>query len=308
MCEQADDDVWVYPGGVALHLKAAQKEVLRVTAHRPLIFWGAFEGYHYDAARHRSAGFDGSILSKPAWKASCAVRRTGRCGYELCGTEAGRPRSNRTLHGPFPFAKGPLYFVSSPLIAQLTASEWLTRDLAQTLEPRESDRRATAEMPFEDVYTGMALARIATGGGLAYVHIGTSQSVLYADGWGMRLRPSTVVWHMRTDRPVRIRFAQHWAERRHCDPRPAQIDCRRRAAISSCSNASWLRCVNSEAAYNRSGCSTRAVELKKAAQAWESAAAQVTARAAIHNGHQHERRRQPRMQPRPVDSDRTRET
>ena len=66
----------------------------------------------------------------------------------------------------------------------------------------------------------MALATVPRGDGLALVHIGapSKKDPVVSDGYGLKLMPSTIMWHMRTDLPARIGFAHHWAETQahHC--------------------------------------------------------------------------------------------
>ena len=127
--------------------------------------------------------------------------------------------------GPFPFARGPAYFLSTELVEALLADAWLAADLNETiasllqLDARRRDRatarHARVSMVWEDVYTGRALTRVAAAGpGLALVENGFGNgapSPTYSDGWGMQLAPSTLIWHPRTKlRPYRVAFAHHW--------------------------------------------------------------------------------------------------
>lgn len=133
-------------------------------------------------------------------------------------------------------------------------------------------------IPYEDVYTGYALARVATGGGLALVESGLGNgraSPTYSDGYGMQLAPSTLYWHMRTNVPYRIAYAHAWlhGEGRHCHLPPAasSVKCRRaeRSKTHSCADGTWMRCALAGLhAYQVANCSTQLVELKHAAKAW----------------------------------------
>ena len=92
--------------------------------------------------------------------------------------------------------------------------------------------------------------------------------------WGMRMRRSSLVYHVRAGATHRIGFAQHWAVERgeHCDPTPApRVSCTYRSAFQSCSGASWLRCTNDLHAYAASNCSLDKRELKREAASWHAA-------------------------------------
>lgn len=277
---KADDDVYIHLIGTMNHLAAAQRAVAEAYGHaEPRIYWGAFEAYHYEEADMRPVRFQQD--------------RPGKC-FRRQHNESGM------LHGPFAFARGPLYFLSASLITTLLSDAWVNADLNRTLaalarldsvrERRRSRRRgASAALPsmvWEDVYTGYLLSKVIapTPPTLALVEHGVGNggaNPVYSDGFGMQLAPSTLIWHMRNKHRTahRIAFAHHWLEEsgRHCLPPPSSWPWVRcgylrlasgRGMSTSCSGARWLRCTTRRDAYGPAACSGSLTELKHAADAW----------------------------------------
>ena len=212
------------------------------------------------------------------------------------------------MHGPFPFARGPLYFLSAALVGQLLGDAWVSADFNRTLSAlaqhdelrRQQRRRMRARgaadhtspppvvdapsMVWEDVYTGYLLSRVINATDqprLALVENGVGNggaNPVYTDGWGMQLAPTTLIWHMRTKRRAahRVAYAHHWleVERRHCMPPPSSgplVRCgwhTARAMTTACTGARWLRCTSRRESFAASNCSTALTELKRAAGAW----------------------------------------
>jgi hypothetical protein len=181
------------------------------------------------------------------------------------------------------FAKGPLFFVSARLIAELLGTAWLAADVDAALAGAAP---AASAIPYEDIYVGMALARVARGEGLALVESGLGlgrPSPTYSDGYGMQLAPSTLYWHMRTNVPHRLAFAHHWAsvQGHHCHlpsgtGAPPAVICKRasRSRTHSCAGGLWTRCyLAGMYAYRAANCSTQLTELKRRAEAWRRARA-----------------------------------
>ena len=84
-----------------------------------------------------------------------------------------------------------------------------------TLDAADVATNLSTTLPWEDVYTGLALSEAAHGADLAYVHVGCE---VYSDEWGFFAAPSTLIWHMRSKIASRIRELQAWSEARHCAP------------------------------------------------------------------------------------------
>lgn len=271
---KADDDTYLHLTGILHHLFAAESAVRNATSIiNPSIYYGAFEAYSFDERNRKLLHFRQDSPGK-------------------CEMHAARYDGQDTLErGPFPFARGPFYFVSARLVQTLLQSEWFQSDLNQTLSTlasvddakrRKNKNNLRDAMVWEDVYTGYALSKVATGPGLALVENGFGNgaaSPTYSDGWGMQLAPSTLVWHQRTKKRTAYppAFAHHWKEEQpsanhHCEP-PASTWVRcgwntRRASTTSCNGARWLRCTSRREAYVAANCSTNLFELKRVAAKW----------------------------------------
>lgn len=136
---KADDDIYCHVTGVAAHLRQSLLTVREATrSQTPRIYWGAFEQFSFDEGRHTPLNFQQD--------------RPSRC-------KARRMNGSSTVFGPFPFAKGPLYFVSSSLVEELLASPWLQTDLNATVLSIAEEGRGEREAAHDDVEGALAGAR-----------------------------------------------------------------------------------------------------------------------------------------------------
>ena len=104
----------------------------------------------------------------------------------------------------------------------MATSGAIAREAAATLATADVDRGRWASKPWEDVFTGLALARTAQGGGVATVGgvivIGKLATVnigwdVFHENWGFKLAPSTILMHLKTKDDKRIEEAHRWARR-----------------------------------------------------------------------------------------------
>ena len=154
--------------------------------------------------------------------------------------------------GPYPFAKGPLYFLDASLAAQLAADRRLAHHARAALRSANDSRREPT-WPWEDIYTGLALANLATGAGLAAVHIGSSAFLESFSnpnrGDGLVMRRSALLWHDRAKKAPHIVKAEAWAAARPCatadgtGARGGAVSLSCRDTYRSCSGARWLQCA-----------------------------------------------------------------
>ena len=138
--------------------------------------------------------------------------------------------------GPFHFTRGPAYFVGAGIVRQLLDDVILQAHMRATLDAADVATNLSTTLPWEDVYTGLALSEAAHGADLAYVHVGCE---VYCDEWGFFAAPSTLIWHMRSKIASRIRELQAWSEARHCAP-PGRLECG--DDWSGCNGQRWRRC------------------------------------------------------------------
>lgn len=180
------------------------------------------------------------------------------------------------------FPKGPLYLLTTSLALELLSSAWLARHLNATLESAANERQGERIIPWEDVYTGLALARVVRAQGGASSTFTPDLAIVDAqpvvsDSYGVMVKPSTIVWHMHhTYQPSRIAFVHDWLEvhKRACAAemlagavhcRPNATECGRHHGVcvtQSCARATWLFCVHRPR--SSSNCSRApAVDLKR---------------------------------------------
>ena len=222
--------VWLYLPGIAAHVLASLA-ALRTDGRVPHIYWGQHETYSWNTTDHLPVGF--------------AHR------YDRSRT-GGRPavcRNSAELTGTFSFAKGPLFLISASMVSDLIRDRAVQDEARAALAAAATRNlsRTYRVMPFEDAFSGYALATSARGSArarLVTVHTGWTVT---AEGWGFQLAPSTLVWHMKLkSQPQRIVQADDWAAGHHCDLLPASLQCH---PYDACNGARWTRC---EAVYRTS--------------------------------------------------------
>jgi len=146
-----------------------------------------------------------------------------------------------------------MYFVSRALVAQLNADAALQRHASDTVRSA-NDSRAERFLPWEDVFTGMALAQSASGGALASVHLHMAR---YAEGWQFASTPSVLLWHMKIKTPHRIVDVERWSSQQQpCMPSAVALTCGN--TFTSCNGGTWLRCMSM---HNKTTCATKRVRL-----------------------------------------------
>lgn len=207
---KADDDAWVHLPSVALSVRSTLQAIgSQQVGAAERLYWGQFESYCWHAGFHRPVAFGGlrfTFRRLPAGAGPshgrlewCLRRREPDLARRvkprrplpsdastdtwprdylaqwwkepqwLNGTLADRP-----VIGPFPFAKGPLYLLSTPLASAVLADRWVRAHAEATLASAGGDEAVRAEetWPWEDVFLGMALAMTAATSGLVVVEAG----------------------------------------------------------------------------------------------------------------------------------------
>lgn len=272
---KADDDVWIDLAGVAAHLHSVQA-ALRELHASPRIYWGLMEGFSWLTDAKQPVG----------WSYGYRVHSPGpRCSYAQVPRD-GNETGTHEKAGPFWFAKGPLFFLSSSLVRELLEAGMRTTVEDFLTSPKY--RRQTQHPPWEDAFTGFMLATAAhaetkvrarrqsafvrehpqdsmqhphRGSGLFAVHLGRAA---FAEAWGAYLqerflRDTVVVFHDNFKWPERIDVIHLWSKIHRCralTPSTLQLTCDQSASTRyiSCTNASWTRCAVSEQSYTTVGC------------------------------------------------------
>ena len=218
---KADDDTWIELRATASHLRGSLQWLhkLNPMAGPPQMLWGIIETYGWNTSSQRPKGFGYKFGSAPS----------------TCSDSA-------SFLYPVHFAKGPIYFVSRRLVGELTASESVRTEAARAIASS-----AEHGVPWEDVFTGMALARVARLDNettFAYVHAGAA---VFGEATGRAysrggFKRTTIAWHDKnTARTARY---HSWAAQAHCYTHASDVklNCQTKQ-WTSCGGARWYRCL-----------------------------------------------------------------
>ena len=146
---KADDDVLIMLPGIASHLRGSLYELRRLGGAPAHMLWGLQESYHWDRTTHRPDGFDDAY----AYKRDCMEQNP-------------QLKKTRPL-GPFNFAKGACFFLSTPLAGQLAFSPAFEAEVFAAMDASEDTSASMAAalarlenpeaLPWEDVLLGWGL-------------------------------------------------------------------------------------------------------------------------------------------------------
>jgi len=250
MIGKADDDIWLQPEGVVMHLHLSLKalQLQYPSSQPPLLYWGFMQSYHWhEKLRLPVPPFNANGYGYHRKPQPCSLYTPK--GYKVNRTQA----SDYRMWGPFPFAIGGAFFLSSALVRQLVAATTLQTLLAEAIDDASlKDRNKALKrlrlargsiIPWDDVWVGLALTRIVenTTQLLAAVHIGDAQ---FSDGWTRGLRRSTLVFHAggkwRSSAMKQTTWMHRWATAQHCNV-PMALRCKR-TRYDSCTHARWRLC------------------------------------------------------------------
>ena len=163
--------------------------------------------------------------------------------------------------GPLPYAKGPLYFMSRELAAQLSADVALRREAGATISSARNTTYREPLWPWEDIFTGLALTQVARSPQptqpLVAVHIGGDaflESFSLGRGRQLVLKETMLLWHDRAKLTTQMRTAFEWAHVHGCNTSSLRLTC---SEATSCAGAEWWFCSahHKDTSYERPGCS-----------------------------------------------------
>ena len=142
--------------------------------------------------------------------------------------------------GPFPYAKGPLYFLSRDVVERLVKEQQpLLERALPTAGVRAGVGRSAGKAIWEDVWLGYALGQLDPPPELGIVAIDWS---LFFENWGIGIRPASLVWHAKVKHAGRLELLQRWSEKHHCmRRRPQNLTCHN--AGRSCTGGLWRMCL-----------------------------------------------------------------
>lgn len=180
--------------------------------------------------------------------------------FERSGCYAADEQPNlehRGVAGPFPYAKGPLYFLSRDIVERLVKEQQpLLERALPTAGVRAGTGRATTKAIWEDVWLGYALSQLDPPPDLGIVGIDWS---LFFENWGIGIRPASLVWHAKVKSSGRLELLQRWSEKHHCMRQRLELKCE--FAGRSCTGGLWRMCVESNVP-SEHNCSDTQVDLK----------------------------------------------
>jgi hypothetical protein len=156
--------------------------------------------------------------------------------------------------GPFPYAKGPLYFLSGDVVERLVKEQ---KPLLERALPTAGVRALRSKAIWEDVWLGYALGQLDPPPDLGIVAIDWS---LFFENWGLGIRPASLVWHAKLKQASRLELLTRWSEKHHCMRRRAQnLTCD--YAGRSCAGGLWRVCRENNVP-SEHNCSDTQVDLK----------------------------------------------
>ena len=178
---KAEDDVFIHAASVARSLASA------ASLHD--LYWGTFEVYHWSTAGHLPVQWREEV-------SNCTSRGNG---------------SQDGIWGPFPFAKGPLFFLSASLVRRVLNSPTVRSEAAAAID----NAGDTKPIPYEDVFTGFAVA-VAASQPVSLINNPDGRGY-YDGGIQLKVSPTAVVVHYSKVKSARVlRSAHAWAASNHC--------------------------------------------------------------------------------------------
>jgi hypothetical protein len=115
-------DIWLQPEGVVMHLHLSLKalQLQYPSSQPPLLYWGFMQSYHWhEKLRLPVPPFNANGYGYHRKPQPCSLYTPK--GYKVNRTQA----SDYRMWGPFPFAIGGAFFLSSALVRQLVAATTL---------------------------------------------------------------------------------------------------------------------------------------------------------------------------------------
>jgi hypothetical protein len=255
MIGHAEDDTYLHLSGIVSHLRHTAS-IPRDSEGRARILWGTFEIFHWNENLHLPEKYWNRYEAETLFSEPCHRRTIEHLG----------PYFNHTVVGPFCFAKGPLYFLSSALAREVAAHRAVGREARAVIE-RGDDAPGgyVGTNAYEDAFVGYSVAQLADSGEpLHYVSTPSGAFMNSGAAAGLRLSAPAVAVHLYAKRPKFwkfIRLAHEWKLRNHCG-RPQKLQRHRKNLVGVvCGGARWQAWNYEETAEASEPCSNQAVEL-----------------------------------------------
>ena len=220
------------------------------------ILWGALEIFNWNENLHLPDKYWKPFSSEAMVDEPCRRRIREHLG----------PYVNHTVVGPFAFAKGPLYFLSSALAREVAAHRAVGREARAVIERGDNGPGGfTGTNAFEDAFVGYAVAQLADSG--EPLHYVSMPSDAYTDSGaatGLQLSAPAVAVHLYAKRSKYWKFisvAHEWKLRNHCE-RPEKLQRTRKSLAGVvCGGARWQAWHYKETAAGIEPCSNQRVQL-----------------------------------------------
>ena len=218
MVGHAEDDTYLHLPGIVSHLRHTQSILPRHTPRDSeggvRVLWGEFEVFHWNENFH---------LPEKTWN---------RYSPELLADQPCRRRFEQdlginvshTVVGPFAFAKGPLYFLSSALAREVAAHRAVGQEARAVIE-RGDDAPGgfVGTNAYEDAFIGYSVAQLVDSGEpLHYVSMPPGVYMDSKAATGLEIAAPAVAVHLYAknaqSRPWKfIHVAHEWKLRNHCE-------------------------------------------------------------------------------------------
>ena len=267
MIGHAEDDTYLHLPGIVSHLRYTASIPRDSEGRGVRLFWGTFETFHWNEnlhlpEKHWDRYHVETLASQPCRRRTIEHLRHSKKERLHPGVYV-----NHTVVGPFAFAKGPLYFLSSALAREVAAHRAVGREARAVIERGDDAPSGYVGMTAcDDAFIGYAVAQLADSGDpLHYVSMppdayeGKSRA-------GLRLAAPAVAVHLHKKHSKSkswrfIRVAHNWkVHGNHCE-RPLKLQRTRHLAGLVCGGARWQGWHYKDTAEANEPCSNHAVQL-----------------------------------------------
>ena len=191
------------------------------------ILWGALEIFHWNEnlhlpEKHWDRYHVETLASQPCRRRTIEHLRHSKKERLHPGVYV-----NHTVVGPFAFAKGPLYFLSSALAREVAAHRAVGREARAVIERGDDAPSGYVGMTAcDDAFIGYAVAQLADSGDpLHYVSMPSDAYTDSGAATGLRLSAPAVAVHLYAKQSKYWKFisvAHEWKLRNHCE-RPQKL-------------------------------------------------------------------------------------
>ena len=260
----AEDDTYLHLPGIVSHLRHTAS-IPRDSNGGVRLFWGTFEIFHWNENLHLPEKqwnrYSAEAMSQPCSRRTIEHLRHIKKERQYPGVY-----TNHTVVGPFAFAKGPLYFLSSSLAREVAAHRAVGREARAVIKRGDDTPSGYVGMAAcDDAFVGYSVAQLADSGEpLHYVSM-PSDAYLPRSWTGLKLTAPAVAVHLHKQRSTSkswryTRVAHEWKLHTHCE-RPQELQRRRKRLAVVCGGARWLAWFYKGTAEASGPCSNERVDL-----------------------------------------------